>query len=86
MVLLPNTDLAGAQQVIEAMRVQVEKEVLEIDGHSLNMTVSAGVATAVIAFEEHELALFKFADALLYQAKAAGRNRIKTDYFTGQNS
>ncbi len=85
-VLLPNTDLAGAQQVIEAMRAQVEKEVLEIDGHSLNMTVSAGVATAVIAFEEHELALFKFADALLYQAKAAGRNRIKTDYFTGQNS
>ena len=82
-VLLPNTDLEGATQVIESMRARVASETLEIDEHRLNMTISAGVATAVIAFKAHETALFKHADAMLYQAKEAGRNRIETDYLTG---
>lgn len=85
-VILPNTDLEGASQVIECMRRAVEKDTLEIEGHQLNMTISAGVATAVIAFEAHENALFKHADTLLYQAKKAGRNRIETDNFTGLTS
>jgi len=85
-IILPNTDLEGASQVIECMRREVEKDTLEIEGHQLNMTISAGVATAVIAFEAHENALFKHADSLLYQAKKAGRNRIETDNFTGLTS
>jgi PleD family two-component response regulator len=38
--------------------------------------VSAGVSTTVIQSEEHAQTLFRYADELLYQAKAAGRNIV----------
>lgn len=82
-VILPNTDLNGAKQVIEAMREKIETTPVDVDGESISMTISAGVATTVVAYEEHELALLKHADKQLYAAKEAGRNQVKADNLPG---
>jgi PleD family two-component response regulator len=42
----------------------------------INLTASAGVSTTVIVGEDHTQQLFKFTDELLYEAKAAGRNKV----------
>ena len=82
-ILLPNTELDGAQQVIESIRQTICTSVVEIDALRLNMTISAGIATRVIEHESQAEDLFKVADALLYEAKNAGRNQIKAAMITG---
>lgn len=82
-IILPNTDAEGALQVLESMRVKVESTPVVVDGKVISMTISAGVASTVIAYEEHELKLLKFADAQLYKAKQQGRNRVIAQDYTG---
>ena len=83
-VLLPNTDIAGATQVAEAMRLAVTGKTLEIDGYQLHITISAGAACTVITSDNDETALFKHADKLLYAAKNNGRNQVKAELLSGQ--
>ncbi|WP_048600289.1 sensor domain-containing diguanylate cyclase [Rubeoparvulum massiliense] len=77
-ILLPNTDEAGAMQVGEELRHQVELLQLEHSSSSVasHVTISIGVATVVP--QEGELAtyLLTLADEALYQAKQEGRNRV----------
>jgi diguanylate cyclase (GGDEF)-like protein len=71
-VLLPETDLERAQLVAERLRATVadmQTPVPELDG---DITVSIGVATT----SDNPRRLLVDADAALYRAKAAGRNRI----------
>ncbi|GGW79267.1 sensor domain-containing diguanylate cyclase [Alteromonas halophila] len=75
-LILPNTDNQGARMVVENMRAMLEDTPIEFEGQQIHMTMSAGVATTTIAFEEHELALLKEADRQLYSAKQAGRNQV----------
>ena len=75
-LILPNTDTAGAQQLLEAMRAEIEAKPCQFDGTSISLTISAGVASGVIAFGDEETSLLKTADERLYQAKQAGRNRV----------
>lgn len=75
-LILPNTDTAGAQQLLEAMRAEIEANPCQFDGTSISLTISAGVASGVIAFGDEETSLLKTADERLYQAKQAGRNRV----------
>lgn len=82
-ILLPNTELEGAQQVIETIRQNISSHEVEIDTLRLNMTISAGIATQVVEHESQADALFNAADALLYEAKNAGRNQIKAAMITG---
>lgn len=82
-IILPNTDLSGAEQVVESMREAIESTPVEVDGESISMTISAGVSTTVVAYEEHELALLKHADKQLYAAKQAGRNQVKAENLPG---
>jgi diguanylate cyclase (GGDEF)-like protein len=75
-VLLPGLDSAGAAMVAERIRARIEATIIElVPGHSDKITVSAGVATAPADGTER-VELMKVADAALYQAKKAGRNRI----------
>ena len=71
--ILPNTPLQGAFAVAERLRRDVE----ELDIEGLRVAISVGVAT----YPEHEApgpeALVQAADAALYQAKSAGRNRVR---------
>ncbi|WP_426104850.1 diguanylate cyclase [Massilia sp. TSP1-1-2] len=79
-VLLPQEDLAGAEAV--ARRVLEEIAALNIaHEHSSGcrqLTVSMGVASEMPSELTDPGQLIKAADALLYEAKARGRNRYLT--------
>lgn len=76
-VLLPNTEAAGAATLSERTRREVE--VLGIP-HASNpwkhVTVSIGVATIIPTPESSTDDLVRLADTELYRAKADGRNRV----------
>lgn len=74
-VLLPQTDLAEATAVAERIRASVEGLVTEYRRLRINVTVSIGCA----GLRPEDLALdgvIERADAKLYAAKTAGRNRV----------
>ncbi len=76
--LLPDTDAAGARLVAEAMRVNVAGAGL-IDGSGTGegVTLSCGFACVVPSDEVVlPMTLVELADARLYEAKAAGRDRV----------
>jgi diguanylate cyclase (GGDEF)-like protein/PAS domain S-box-containing protein len=71
---LPDTGLDGALAVTERLRDRVRKSEIPLeDGTLIRFTVSAGVAE--LAPDEGIDSLLKRADAALYRAKAAGRDR-----------
>ncbi len=76
-LILPDTRLDGAQVLAERLRVAIADEPIDTDAGPLTVTISIGVAflTAEQADVETHLAN---ADAALYQAKRAGRNRVVT--------
>ena len=74
MVLLPETSLDAAREVLERVRQAIADMRLGFDGHELSITVSVGVV-AVQTGEPFETALAR-ADAALYRAKGAGRNLV----------
>ena len=74
-ILLPQTALAGAAALAERIRAAFADERVTSDrGEVLTVTSSFGVA--VYAFADSAEALLGAADAALYQAKAAGKNRV----------
>lgn len=75
-IILPNTDSQGAAQLVETMRVQLAETPCETDNQTISLTLSGGVASAVIAHADAELELLKLADERLYAAKQAGRNQV----------
>ena len=74
LLILAETDQAAATRVACTLRDRVEATRHTIDGQSIAVTISAGVAT-YRADESRESFLAR-ADALLFAAKDAGRNRV----------
>lgn len=76
-ILLPHLDLAGAEGV--ARKVLEEIALLDIaharSSTGTRVTVSMGVASIAPNEQDDPGMLVKSADALMYQAKAGGRNR-----------
>ena len=79
MILLPHTGLEGAGIVAERIRKKVEIHPFPADfsvppAASLHCTISVGIAAAS---QEclHARQLIEHADAALYRAKKAGKNR-----------
>jgi len=76
-VILPDTDIEGAQIIAERIR-QAMFKVAQPHAASTHgvVTVSAGVAAEIAMIGHHPEQLIAAADRALYAAKAAGRNRI----------
>ncbi len=75
-VLLPSTGLRSAATVAERLRLAVASQPVDVDGVPIHYSVSAGVATSNDNSMDLDT-LMKRADAALYAAKGAGRNRIE---------
>ena len=76
-VLLPGTDTEEAEAIAERLRSSIEAAVQPAAGAGDPLpaaTISVGVATAHLS--DSLQALVALADAALYRAKQAGRNRI----------
>ncbi|MNT94040.1 putative diguanylate cyclase YdaM [compost metagenome] len=71
-VLLPDTDLAGAQAIAHTLVAAMDEQLDPVVGH---ITISAGVATLKGADQEGA-DILRRADAALYEAKGQGRNRV----------
>lgn len=76
-ILLPETELAGARTVAEKIRTAVEECEFHYRGSRVLITISCGLTTFRIGDDPEQV--FARADAALYRAKAAGRNRCVTD-------
>lgn len=79
LVLLPETDDAGAETFAERLRGAIEQRLFASDSlaEPLRLTASVGVAVYPAARIESVEDLFTRADAALYRAKADGRNRVR---------
>jgi len=79
LVLLPETDDAGAEVFAERIRQAVEAASFARDAMTepLRMTCSIGVALFPAARVETAEDLLARADSALYRAKADGRNRVR---------
>ena len=76
-VILPQTDLNGAELAAERMRSAIEElQISRMEGDgALRITASFGVA-ALPASAQDRASLIAEADAALYRAKRAGKNRV----------
>ncbi len=77
-MLLPDTDRAGAHQAAARLLAAVREAPLAMPDGALRMTVSVGLAMAQSGTEPMP-ALWRRADEALYAAKAAGRDRVVDD-------
>ncbi len=71
LLILPRTDLGGAMEVAERIRIATAAHPISAAGHEVSVTVSAGVAVGPAEPDE----LVRRVDTALYRAKATGRNR-----------
>lgn len=76
-VIMPGARLEDAQRVAERIRLHVAGSPFRVAGgrELLTVTISVGVATT-LGEEDSPDALLKRADEAVYEAKAAGRNRV----------
>jgi len=77
-IILPETDLDGAKNVAEDIRVAIENaEFMTVDNKPTRVTISIGVNSIRPSREGYTLEKFVAdADAALYKAKELGRNRV----------
>lgn len=77
LVILPDTDLGAATRVACGLRDRIAEQGYQFDAEAIAVTVSAGVA--LYRSGESRESFVARADALLYQAKNAGRNRVASE-------
>jgi diguanylate cyclase (GGDEF)-like protein len=75
-LVLPSTDEEGAAVLVERIRSTLEHRTIAVDGETIAITASFGVA--VFPDETTAAGLIGAADAALYGAKRAGKNRVET--------
>ncbi len=75
LILLPDTDGPGGAVAAEKIRGRLEEETFSADSREFHLTMSFGVA--VYGPEQSADDCIQAADAALYRAKNAGRNRVE---------
>jgi two-component system, cell cycle response regulator len=81
--VIGHSDRAGVQIAIERVRQEIERETLKIEGATIHVTASFGIAGFQGRNAPEFAQLLRDADSALYAAKRYGRNRIE---FAGANS
>jgi diguanylate cyclase (GGDEF)-like protein len=76
-LILPSTDLEGALLLVEQLRAEIEKTTIQAADVSINITISAGISTAIADLNQPEEIILALADKQLYAAKNAGRNNVQ---------
>jgi len=83
-VVLPGTGLDAATRIAEKIRKRIESANLTLGGtHHGCVTVSAGCASCNPPEGGSGAQLLAAADRLLYEAKDAGRNQVRSQQWTG---
>ncbi|MBL4827409.1 MAG: GGDEF domain-containing protein [Spongiibacteraceae bacterium] len=72
-VVLPDTNIDGAINYCERLRIKIEEQVVASGGHKISYTVSLGAAMLTSAVGSSKEWIVG-ADKALYQAKDDGRN------------
>ena len=75
-ILLPDTDIAGAKIIAQKIRQRVESKSLQIHGASINYTISIGISQFNKNIDSVIDTVLDRADKALYEAKNSGRNRV----------
>ena len=76
-IVLPQCSLAYALQCMERMRISISQTTFTYDEKNIELTVSIGAAsTEGLEFINADIILQQ-ADKYLYEAKEAGRNRVR---------
>jgi diguanylate cyclase len=75
LILLPNTGLDEAERILKRLQRELTRQFFLHDNNKVLITFSAGVAER--SREEAQADLVARADAAMYRAKAAGRNRVE---------
>lgn len=75
LILLPNTDLDEAEQVLKRIQRELTRQFFMHDNERVLITFSAGVAA--LHPDEDQAALVARADTAMYAAKGLGRNRVE---------
>jgi diguanylate cyclase (GGDEF)-like protein len=76
-LILPSTDLEGALILVEQLRAEIERTSIQAENVSVNITISAGIGSAVADLNQPEDVILALADKQLYAAKNAGRNNVQ---------
>jgi diguanylate cyclase (GGDEF)-like protein len=74
-IILPNTDIIGALDVAERIRIAISKNVINFQETEIKVTASVGVAVISEKDTRYE-DLISNTDLALYDAKASGRNIV----------
>src|SRR6201996_1058093 len=77
LVVLPNCDLEQATNQAERMRYKLNASTMKVEGEDINVSASFGV-TVSDGSEKSPDFFVRVADEALYQAKAGGRNRVRS--------
>lgn len=78
-MLFPDMDLTDASILADEIRQRIEGLAITHEGNESSVvTVSIGVAAGVVQAHQHPEELVRCADRLLYDAKEAGRNQVKS--------
>ena len=86
---MPATGLEGVCTAAERFRHRASEKALEIEDDKIRITVSFGATCFSPTHHTRNIAsefLIGEADKYLYQAKKAGRNRVKGGYVSGGGS
>lgn len=75
LAILPDTDLDGAINAAEKLRLAVAAHRYEFEGKIIPLTISSGVAQIMIGREKGDQVIAR-ADQALYFSKQNGRNRV----------
>lgn len=77
LVVLPNCDLEQAKMQAERMRVKLHATTMKVEGEDIKVSASFGV-TVSDGSEKSPDFFVRVADEALYQAKAGGRNCVRS--------